>query len=230
MYICSQIAILKMMTRQVSITALCGQRLFLTVVFTLVLLTSAVSQPHYKIIDYKKLNESVTMVNRIVRDNQGMMWFATDDGLYRYDGYDFVNFKSRSGNGVNMPSNRIHSMYESSEGGIWCIISDRVFLFDTHTCSFVDVMESYEKTHGESYHIRKIRPLPCGTTWIFTDDNKVFALEDAQPIRSLRLLIENERSDNITVVCDSLQRSWVSLPIVRIPRTGSPGVLGLGVQ
>lgn len=198
-----------MMTRQVSITALCGQRLFLTVVFTLVLLTSAVSQPHYKIIDYKKLNESVTMVNRIVRDNQGMMWFATDDGLYRYDGYDFVNFKSRSGNGVNMPSNRIHSMYESSEGGIWCIISDRVFLFDTHTCSFVDVMESYEKTHGESYHIRKIRPLPCGTTWIFTDDNKVFALEDAQPIRSLRLLIENERSDNITVVCDSLQRSWV---------------------
>lgn len=198
-----------MMTRQVSITALCGQRLFLTVVLTLVMLTSAVSQPHYKIIDYKKLNESVTMVNRIVRDNQGMMWFATDDGLYRYDGYDFVNFKSRSGNGVNMPSNRIHSMYESSEGGIWCIISDRAFLFDTRRYCFIDVLNAYEQKQGSTFHIRRIRALPCGTTWIFTDEKKVFVLEDARPTESLKLMMENERPDNVTVVCDSMQRSWV---------------------
>ena len=83
-----------------------GRRTILTTALWLLALMTIVAQPHYKIIDYAKLNDAVTMVHRIVRDNYGMMWFATDDGLYRYDGYTFVNFKSHSGDGVNMPSNQ----------------------------------------------------------------------------------------------------------------------------
>ena len=187
----------------------CGKRYMVIAVMMLMMVVTVMSQPRYKIIDYKKLNDAVTTVNRIVRDNQGMMWFATDDGLYRYDGYDFVNFKSRSGEGVNMPSNRINSVYASSEGGIWCLVSGRVFLFDTHTCRFLDVMDNFEKEKGHSYHIRKLRALACGTTWLFAEDGSVFALEDAHPMQSVRLVAENEQPDNITVVCDSMHRSWV---------------------
>ena len=185
------------------------QRFFFTVVMLMLAVAGTMAQPHYKIIDYKKLNDAVTTVKRIVRDNQGMMWFATDDGLYRYDGYDFVNFKSRSGDGVNMPSNRISSMYASSGGGIWCVASERVFLFDTNKSRFIDVLSDYEQKHGESFRIRKVRALPCGTTWIFTEDGKVLALDDDRPSQSVRLLMQHENPDKITVVCDSLQRSWV---------------------
>lgn len=175
----------------------------------LLAVVTAFSQPRYKIIDYKKLNDAVTTVSRIARDNQGMLWFATDDGLYRYDGYDFVNFKSRSGDGVNMPSNRMNSIYASSENGIWCLVSGRVFLFDTRSCRFLDVLGKYEKEKGHNYFIRKVRALPCGITWLFAEDGSVFALEDAHPLRSVRLLAKNEKVDDIMVVCDSMQRSWV---------------------
>lgn len=168
-----------------------------------------IAQPHYKIIDYAKLNDRVTTVNRIVRDNHGMMWFASDDGLYRYDGYEFINFKSRSGDGTTMPSNRINSMFNSSEGGIWCLISGRPFLFDTRSCRFVDVLSDFEQREGHTYYIRKLRALPCGTTWLFAEDGSVLALEDAQPTQSIRLMAEQENPELITVVCDSLQRSWV---------------------
>ena len=98
------------------------KRMTIAATVWLLTITAIVAQPHYKIIDYAKLNDAVTMVHRIVRDNHGMMWFATDDGLYRFDGYSFVNFKSHSGDGINMPSNRINSMYASSSDGIWCLV------------------------------------------------------------------------------------------------------------
>lgn len=185
------------------------RRLLMLCVFVLFTSLWIFAQPHYRIISFDKLNDRVTQVNRIVRDGQGMMWFATNDGMYRYDGYEFKNFKSRSGDGINMPSNRISYMYPSSEGGVWCIAAHRTFLFDTHTYRFIDVLGDYERAHNLSLKVYRIRPLPCGVTWIFTEDKKLFALEDARPTTSVRLMAENEAIDNFTVVCDAQQRSWV---------------------
>ena len=169
------------------------KRIYLSVFILLLFsITYTTAQPHFKIIDYEKLNNRVTTVNRIVRDNHGMMWFASDDGLYRYDGYEFINFKSHSGDGTNMPSNRINQMFNSSEGGIWCLISGRPFLFDTRSCRYVDVLRDFEQREGHTYHIRKLRALPCGTTWLFAEDGSVLALEDAQPTQSIRLMAEKE--------------------------------------
>ena len=181
---------------------------WVAIVWLLAIMTT-VAQPHYKIIDYAKLNDAVTVVHRIVRDNHGMMWFATDDGLYRYDGYSFVNFKSHSGDGVNMPSNRINSMYASSGDGIWCLVSGRPFLFDTGKSRFVDVLSDFERKQGKTYHIRRLRPLPCGTTWLFAEDGAIMVLEDARPQQSIRLIADHEQSDEVTVLCDSIGRSWV---------------------
>ena len=185
------------------------KRLVLAAIAWLLVVTAMVAQPSYRIIDYAKLNDGVTTVHRIVRDNHGMMWFATDDGLYRYDGYQFVNFKSHSGDGVNMPSNRINSMYASSGGGIWCLVSGRPFLFDTSTSQFVDVLSDFEQKQGKNYHIRRLRPLACGMTWLFAEDGTIMVLEDERPQRSVRLIADHERPDDVTVLCDSIGRSWV---------------------
>ena len=186
-----------------------NKRTMLAVTAWLLAVIVVVAQPHYKINDYAKLNDEVTVVHRIVRDNNGMMWFATNDGLYRYDGYSFVNFKTRSGDGVDMASNRINTIYASSGGGIWCMVASRPFLFDTKTCRFIDVLADFERRQGKRYTIRKLRALPCGTTWLFADDGTVMALEDDRPQQSIRLIAEHERPDHVTVLCDSMQRSWV---------------------
>ena len=184
-------------------------RFTLTVIVWLMAMMTMTAQPHYKIIDYARLNDAVSTVHRIVRDNSGMMWFATDDGLYRYDGYGFVNFKTRSGDGINMASNRINSMYASSGGGIWCLTAGRPFLFDTGTCRFVDVLSDFEHQKGKTYNIRKLRALACGTTWLFADDGTVMVLEDERPRQSISIIAEHEDPNKVTVLCDSMQRSWV---------------------
>ena len=177
--------------------------------FLLLAITVVKAQPRYQILGYEKLNSKVTRTNRILRDSQGMMWFSTNDGLYRYDGYEFRNFKSRSGDGVNMQSNNFNYIYNSSEGGIWCLAANRLFLFDTRSYRFLDVLSDYEQSQGTQLKIKKLRALPCGVTWLFTEDGTILVLEDARPKQSIKLIAEKEQTEKITVVCDSKERSWV---------------------
>ena len=55
-------------------------------------------------------------VTQIVQDCQGMMWFATWNGLNRYDGYQFECFKSQAGDDVDTPSDRIQDLMLSDDG------------------------------------------------------------------------------------------------------------------
>lgn len=57
-------------------------------------------------------------VMRIMQDRNGQMWFATWDGLYRFDGYSFSNYKARPGDGIRLESNRLESISEDGDN-IW---------------------------------------------------------------------------------------------------------------
>jgi len=50
------------------------------------------------------------------QDKQGHMWFATDKGLSRYNGYEFENFTSQDG----LPGNTILDFYPQENGQVWC--------------------------------------------------------------------------------------------------------------
>jgi signal transduction histidine kinase/ligand-binding sensor domain-containing protein len=54
-------------------------------------------------------------VNRIVRDSRGFLWFATDDGLSRFDGYAFTNYGVEQG----LPHPRVMDLLETRNGELW---------------------------------------------------------------------------------------------------------------
>lgn len=166
-------------------------------------------QPRFRLMTFDDMVEEAPLVSRMVRDGQGMMWFSTSDGLYRFDGYEFRNFKTHSGDGINMTSNRITSLYSSSTGSLWCLVEGRVFLFDTRQYRYVDVLADYEQQLGKQLRISKVRALPCGTTWLFTEDQRMLALSDERPASSVRQMAVGESGKGITVVCDLRERSWV---------------------
>ena len=51
----------------------------------------------------------------IIQDKKGYIWFATDMGVSRFDGYNFENFDIQKG----LPSNTIFEIYEDYKGRIW---------------------------------------------------------------------------------------------------------------
>src|SRR5262244_874248 len=55
------------------------------------------------------------VVNRVVRDSRGFLWFCTREGLSRFDGYSFSNYGIAQG----LPSAIVTDLLETREGTYW---------------------------------------------------------------------------------------------------------------
>lgn len=62
-------------------------------------------------------------VTCIYQDSEGYIWFGTEDGLNRYDGYSFTIFRSKIDDTVSITDNIIRSIFEDSKGNLWIITS-----------------------------------------------------------------------------------------------------------
>jgi len=62
---------------------------------------------------------SQTTVTAIVQDNAGFMWFGTQDGLNRYDGYQFIHLKHDPQNPASLRSDSIFTLYHDTDGNLW---------------------------------------------------------------------------------------------------------------
>lgn len=65
-------------------------------------------------------------INRIVRDSHGFLWFCTEEGLSRFDGYRFVNYTTDQG----LPHRRITDLLETRNGVYWVATGDGVCRFN----------------------------------------------------------------------------------------------------
>lgn len=57
-------------------------------------------------------------VNAIAQDQYGFMWFASANGLNRYDGYSIKSFFA-DGSNNGLSSNNVTSLFSDSKGGLW---------------------------------------------------------------------------------------------------------------
>ncbi len=62
---------------------------------------------------------SQSVVNCIFQDSEGYMWFGTQNGLNRFDGYNFKKFISNPYDSSSIPDNRIFSITEDNIGNLW---------------------------------------------------------------------------------------------------------------
>jgi len=72
----------------------------------------------------------------ILQDKQGFMWFGTDGGLNKYDGYKFVVYKHDNENPQSISNNTIVSLFEDQLGYLWIGTYDGLNRFDTKNESF----------------------------------------------------------------------------------------------
>ncbi len=97
------------------------------------------------------------------QDSKGYMWFATDAGVTRYNGYEFENFNSDDG----LTDNTVFLITEDSKGRIW---------FGTFNCQLSymenDSIHAYEHNNIIAKTLKWKRPMQSfhvdssGTIWI----------------------------------------------------------------
>ena len=58
-------------------------------------------------------------VNAIMEDEKGFMWFGTDDGLNRFDGYEYRVFRHQPDNENSLSNSVVTSVAEDKGGNLW---------------------------------------------------------------------------------------------------------------
>lgn len=136
-------------------------------------------QPLFTVEHYTSDNGlSQKNVADILQSSDGYMWFGTNGGLDRYDGYDFENFSALAGDSSTF-CNRILFLEESVLGNIWCITYDKnAYLFDTSTEQFVEILQATEQELQYRPNVEHIYPLSNGITWITCENGEAFRIDE----------------------------------------------------
>lgn len=110
---------------------------------------------------------SQNTVSAILQDHAGFLWFGTEEGLNRYDGYEFVVFKHDPTDPGSLPDNIISVLHEDRQQRLWVGTQYGLSLFDCHTQTFTRV----SPIQGRVNTILEDRD---GTLWIGTESEGLY--------------------------------------------------------
>lgn len=81
-------------------------------------------------------------IGDIKHDGHGYVWFATWNGLSRFDGYNFFNYDTGPGSGVPLLHNRISELAIDKQQNVWMKMYDnRVFVLNRNTDKIQNAFE-----------------------------------------------------------------------------------------
>lgn len=124
-------------------------------------------------------------VTCMVQDKMGFLWLGTTDGLARYDGVRFVNYKSEPGSERSLFSNWVKCLFIDKEGMLWVGTSKGVNIYDhqrndfirRHDLPLLNIYQIAQDRHGnmlfgsQNLYVERVKGTPKVLEF-FPDDNR----------------------------------------------------------
>ena len=108
---------------------------------------------------------SFGVVNSIAQDDKGFLWFATGDGLNRFDGYSFKVFKHNPEDKFSLLGNYVKSIFRDRDGTIWVSSRSGLNEFVAAKENFIHHVPSLQK-RGISDDVSDISQAKNGDLWL----------------------------------------------------------------
>lgn len=174
-------------------------------------------QPHitFRYVTAPDSRLSQSTVNCMLKDSYGLMWFGTQDGLNKYDGYSFTNYKKKLGDPTSIISNDIYSIIEDKDENIWlAVMGGGVSKYDRKTNSFENFTEIRDDPRSlSSKHAYTLYEDRRGNIWVGT--NAGLNLFDKKTKKFTRYSINSRNTwdcssnDILSIFEDKKNNFWV---------------------
>ncbi|MBS1664918.1 MAG: response regulator [Bacteroidetes bacterium] len=142
------------------------------------------AQPRCKIDHYGTEDGlSSDRVTSVIKDNEGFMWFGTWDGINRFDGHNFVTYKSYAGDQSQLKNNRIDEIVDDKTLYLWVKDYDKqVYRFDKRTERFLAMSDIIQGAGKKKLNFDHVLSNDKGSVWLMSHGQGIFFIPNtAQP-------------------------------------------------
>ena len=141
----------------------------------------------FETIEYNE-NFPQSTISKIVQSEKGFIWLGTDNGLVRYDGYEFLRYYTREKAEGIISNNYINDIYEDTDGNLWVGTRHGVNLYNKNTNDFTIIdLPPVNPTKGGRNYISSFIEDDKANLWVGTFggvrkvNKKTSLLEDVFP-------------------------------------------------
>lgn len=118
------------------------KKIFILIYFCLFCYGILCAQDAKKMVVYdEKQSMNQWHITKMLQDRMGFIWISSWNGLTRFDGYEFVTFKSRPGDDSPLENNRVRDIQLAANGDIYCLVDNRWFLFSQSKGTFINISD-----------------------------------------------------------------------------------------
>ena len=166
---------------------------------------------------------SQSTVNCILQDRKGYLWFGTDDGLNKYDGYTFKIYKNDPLDSTSISNNNILTAFEDQSGLLWFGTGNGLNKYDPENEQFATYwLDSKETNSPGSNYINSIyeSAKKPGVLWIGTNGGLKKLSSNNSANRTRLSIVNYTQISNVlnslsnyefrTIVEDSSEHLWIA--------------------
>jgi signal transduction histidine kinase/ligand-binding sensor domain-containing protein len=142
-------------------------------------------------------------INCICEDKYGFLWIGTNDGLSRYNGYEFKVYKNNPSDSTSLPGNTINTICEDNNGNLWIGGSNVLAKYDSKNDNFISVKFDRGKNYNQPI-IYKIFIDEKNRIWIGTNEYGVHLLNpEKMNTKGIKFIFNDEElrnANNLSII------------------------------
>lgn len=120
---------------------------------------------------------SENTIRAIAEDDKGYMWFGCEDGLNKYNGYEFTIYRNIADNPYSISSRNITELFIDSKKRLWVVTSNGLNLYDPILDIFYNFQSNKYPALKPLYgNIEGITEDKEGIIWVTTRDNGLYKI------------------------------------------------------
>jgi len=129
---------------------------------------------------YLSVNDGLSenTVRAIAEDANGYMWFGSEDGLNRFDGYNFVAYHNDKNENTTLSTRNIKFLFNDSKKNLWILTNNGINIYDPLHDNFCNFRNNkFEALKKLNIDIGGITEDSKGAIWIASMNDGLFKIE-----------------------------------------------------